>query len=186
MLHQGEHGFHVLVVLRGRVKVIRTGSNGERLLLAIREPGDLVGEAAVFDGQPRSASVVTAGDCLLHIVEAAEFREFVRRHNLAEAIIRHTLARLREADDLRAELAAMPVRQRVARMILRFSGDAQNEVVDLPQEELAHAVGASRNAVVAELAEFRSRGILHTGRRRIVVANVSRLRAAAFGTVADT
>ncbi len=182
MLHQGSRGFHVLLVLRGRLKVVRFEPSGARLLLAVREPGDLVGEVAVLDGQPRSASVITVGECEVSVVEAAEFLDILRCHNLADTIIRHTLARLREADDLRAELAELPVRRRVARLILRLTGDGDQVIADIAQEELAQAVGASRNAVVAELAALRRENVLKTGRRRLIVDDYAALRAIAAGT----
>ncbi|MFD0852081.1 cyclic nucleotide-binding domain-containing protein, partial [Actinomadura adrarensis] len=48
LLRQGEPAFHVLLLVSGRVKVLLTMSDGEVLLLAVRGPGELLGEIAAL------------------------------------------------------------------------------------------------------------------------------------------
>src|SRR3954451_7574019 len=62
MLHQGNRGFHLLVLLTGAAKVVRSDQHGGLVLLALRPPVDLVGESAVLDDRPRSASVMAMED----------------------------------------------------------------------------------------------------------------------------
>ncbi|HEY9476411.1 MAG TPA: cyclic nucleotide-binding domain-containing protein, partial [Mycobacteriales bacterium] len=50
MLHEGEPAGSAFVLLRGRVKVLATGSNGCQRILAIRVPGDVIGELSAIDG----------------------------------------------------------------------------------------------------------------------------------------
>jgi len=54
-VRQGDPGTHVLLPTAGIVKVTRFEPNGEELLLALRGPGEAIGEIAVLDGTERSA-----------------------------------------------------------------------------------------------------------------------------------
>ena len=57
---QGERGDALYVVQEGWVHVFRE-DGGVETLLGRLGPGEIIGEIAVFDGQPRSATVRAAG-----------------------------------------------------------------------------------------------------------------------------
>lgn len=180
LLRQGETARHVLILRAGRAKVLHVDRHGSTLLLAMRRPVDLLGESALLDDQPRVASVVAADSCVAQVVLAAEFRAFVEDHHAADAVLRNALTRLRESDGMRRELASLPVRTRVVRALLRLAADASTDrnasIVRIGQEELAQTVGASRNAVVNELAHLRASGLIRTGRARTTLLDVLALR----------
>ena len=122
MLTQGEQGLHVLVLVDGWVRVVRTERDGAQITLATRSALDIVGEASVLDERPRSASVWAGSDCDVRVVGAADFLDFIHGTGVMRGVVRLILARLQQADDLSAEMASLPVRQRVARMLLRLTG----------------------------------------------------------------
>ncbi|WP_075020776.1 Crp/Fnr family transcriptional regulator [Actinomadura madurae] len=55
LLRQGDPATHVLLLTAGRVKALMTLPDGQVLLLAVRGPGELLGEIAVLGGGDRSA-----------------------------------------------------------------------------------------------------------------------------------
>jgi CRP/FNR family cyclic AMP-dependent transcriptional regulator len=60
IVRQGEHDDFVYLVLIGRVRVTQSSINGgEDVVIAELGPGDIFGELAILEGQPRSASVQT-------------------------------------------------------------------------------------------------------------------------------
>jgi CRP-like cAMP-binding protein len=82
LLRQGDPGTHVVLLASGSTLVTLTGPNGERALLAVRGPGELLGELAVLDAQPRSASVIAAESCRVHLIPAPEFLAFIESNSL--------------------------------------------------------------------------------------------------------
>src|SRR5690349_1023280 len=54
---EGEQGDALLVLVTGSVTVFRTSPDGERAALTVLEPPEVLGEIALLDGAPRSASV---------------------------------------------------------------------------------------------------------------------------------
>ncbi|GAA2083169.1 Crp/Fnr family transcriptional regulator [Kitasatospora saccharophila] len=84
LLNQGEPGPHVFLVLTGLVWIeqcVRHGGTSCHL----RGPGDLLGEAALFDA-PRTATAVTLTDCQLVRVPVTELRAFLRRPGLEHSV----------------------------------------------------------------------------------------------------
>ncbi|MFE3547400.1 cyclic nucleotide-binding domain-containing protein [Streptomyces kronopolitis] len=89
LLRQGDPATHVILLDCGSTLVTLTGPGGERTLLAVRGPGELLGELAVLDAKPRSASVIAAEGCLVHLIPASDFLAFVEEHGLLAPLLRH-------------------------------------------------------------------------------------------------
>ncbi|MFB9432499.1 Crp/Fnr family transcriptional regulator [Streptoalloteichus tenebrarius] len=184
VMRQGDLGTHVLLVETGRFTVVRVGADGGRRLLTIRGPGHLVGETAVLDGGPRTASVIAIDSCVTFLVQGGPFRRLLRRGELAEAVDRYVLDTARARDGLAAELAGLPARERVARILLRLHQAADPPAgvaatVPLTQVELAHALGVARGSLTAALARLRRQGVVATVGGRLVVVDPGRLAVAA-------
>jgi CRP/FNR family transcriptional regulator, cyclic AMP receptor protein len=179
MMRQGEPGSYVFLLVAGRVKVARVDADGNELLLAVRAVADIVGELAVLGGQMRSATVTALVPCVTYVLSAAAFLRIVRERRVEEILLHYLIARQRESDDARAELAGLNALQRVGRVLLRFAAVVGGEQPDLglSQEELAAAVGLSRASVAAALATLRQRGLVATRRRSLVIRDHARLRA---------
>src|SRR4051812_45120814 len=56
VFHEGDDAGPVVVLLSGRVKVATIGA-GREAIVAVRGPGELIGELSAIDGGPRSATV---------------------------------------------------------------------------------------------------------------------------------
>jgi CRP-like cAMP-binding protein len=57
LMHQGEPGDRVLVLLEGHVKASNVDSRGREMVLSFRGPGDVLGELTFSHGDPRSSNV---------------------------------------------------------------------------------------------------------------------------------
>jgi CRP/FNR family cyclic AMP-dependent transcriptional regulator len=179
---QGDRSNRVGVIEVGHVTVSVLDADGSQVLVAIRGPGDLIGELASVDDEPHSASVIARTDLTVLLIPTADFMRTTIRHEcLVEAMMRVLAARLRESDDLRVEMATKDVAARVASRLLLLSDWATGpgHALAISQQELASWVGASREAVGKALASFRKRGFVSTRRGHIVVEDEGGLRARA-------
>ena len=189
LLRQGERSDRVSVIVAGRVRVVRITRHGEEILLALRGPGDVIGELAAIDPAPRTATVNAIEDVRALTITGRAFTDFLRRHpHLLLAIARTLAARLRESDRRLVEGRAEDTRTRLARQLLdlavRYGRVADRGLeldVPLSQEQLASLVGASREAVSLALRDLRECGGVLTGRMRITIVDVDVVRTAAFG-----
>jgi CRP-like cAMP-binding protein len=157
------------------------------VLLAVRGPGELVGELAALAGAARSASIVALEPVQAVILTQDAFATFLLEHPAASvALLRMLARRLRDADAKRAEFAAFGTLGRVALRLLELAerfGSADGEVIHialpLSQEELAGWTGASLESVGRALQTMRSLHWIETGRREIRILDLDALRRAA-------
>jgi CRP/FNR family cyclic AMP-dependent transcriptional regulator len=189
LIHAGQVGDRVLVITKGHVKLTRVTEEGRDVLLAIRGPGDLIGEQSAIDGQPRSASVIALDAVEALALAPRDFLSYLTSTPEASLYVMRLLAaRLRDADGKRVEYAAQDVvgrlAGRLAELCDRFGTETENGVrIDLPltQEDLASWVGASREAASRALQQMRSLGWVTTERRAITVHDLDAVQRRAAG-----
>ncbi|MGW6427605.1 Crp/Fnr family transcriptional regulator [Nocardia sp. NPDC055053] len=175
LMREGEQSEHVVVIEAGRVKVSSAAVSGKQALLAIRGPGDLLGEFSAIDGRARSATVTALSSVTATMLSGSAFRDLlIGDGKVAFTLLRIVVNRLREADVQRLEFGAYSVTERIARLLLDYArryGERGDDgvIITLPlsQEELAHAAGASREAVSKALKRLRQLDAVRTGRRRV-------------------
>jgi CRP/FNR family transcriptional regulator, cyclic AMP receptor protein len=187
LLFQGESDERVLLLLDGRVKVERVDDEGESTLLSIRDPGDLLGELAHIDGQPRVATVCALEPVVVQVMAADAFRSHLEHTpRLAVLLLEVVVRRFREATLRHSEFAALDTTGRLASRLLelgdRYGEDADEGVaiaLPLTREELAAWTGASRAGVAHALQSMRDLGWIESEGRRLRLTNREALTARA-------
>jgi CRP/FNR family cyclic AMP-dependent transcriptional regulator len=169
IFQRGDPGDWLLAVETGRIRVSLGTASGRELVLRQAGPGEILGELALFDAEPRSADATAAEATTGHILTRAAFRQLAARHPaLNEAALAHLSAMLRETTGQLESIALYQLRARVARFFLfaltQLNGDdiPDGAALHLPvtQGELAAMLGASRPKVNRVLQDFRDEGVL--------------------------
>ena len=189
LVRQGERSDHVVLVLAGRFRVVVSTYGGRDVLLAVRGPGDVVGEFAAVDGAPRSATVSALEPARILQVSAERLRMTIKSEpRFMWALLEATVARLRESDRRFVGAAAETTKTNVARLLLQIAArhgvpDGDGIRLDLPlsQQELASWVGASREGVSRAIGDLRGDGFVTTSRMTTVITELDELRRVALG-----
>ncbi|GGK80945.1 Crp/Fnr family transcriptional regulator [Sphaerisporangium melleum] len=182
VMTEGDTSDWVLVLTSGRVKVSSYTAGGNEVVLAIRGPGALLGEMSFISGEPRSGTV-TALEAVEGVI-VRDFSGYLREHGrVAVLLLQIVVGRLRDSDRKRVEYGAFDTTGRVATRLVELAerfGEPTNGGVrvalPLSQDELAGWTGASREAVSKALRTLRDRGLIETGRRRVVIYDLEGLR----------
>ncbi|MEU7580173.1 Crp/Fnr family transcriptional regulator [Streptomyces sp. NPDC041068] len=185
LIREGDRPDFVVLIISGLVKATIDSANGYTSLLAMRGPGELVGELSCIDGRPRSATVTAMRRVQGVIVAAEPFQRLLERNAaLSFSVLRSVVARLRDSDTLRAEHGAHTSRARLARLLVKLAMQYGSNTAARPgaitvqvnQHELAAAAGASRESVVRCLRAMQHAGLVSTGRGHTVVLDLAGLR----------
>jgi signal transduction histidine kinase len=97
---EGSKGHEAFVIEEGQMEVIK--KSGEReILLAVRGPGEVIGEMAMLEEAPRMATVKARTDTRLLAIEKEELDELMHRSRSAlEALVHNVIQRLRDTQNM--------------------------------------------------------------------------------------
>jgi len=171
------------IIWSGLTKAVKRISDGPTLVLALRGPGDIVGELATIGNGLRSAAVVAVTRVDVLTVSREQFVRFLGEHSEAAASLHRTVVdRLCEADRDRLASASMTVGQRLARLLLKLvqrygvpTPHGGVKVDQLSQRELASCIGGARRTVARQMSSWRERQIITTERRTVTVHDIRSL-----------
>ena len=188
LFHEGDPGDALLVVVSGAVKVVVPSEDGGEAILATLRRGDFLGELAVLDGAPRSASAVALEATEALALPRDQFLGLVASEPaIRDALLASLSHELRRLTTHVAELHFLDLTGRLAARLTRLAQDSGEVLADgsirldapLTQTDLASMIGATRQSVNKLLGEFEADGLLLMERDSILVPNLDRLSRAA-------
>jgi signal transduction histidine kinase len=106
---EGDPGDRAYIIREGKLEIL-TASGGREVLIAVRHVGELIGEVALLQEAPRSATVRAHVDSMLLAIEKEHFDALVDRSPSAlKGMLRTILARLRETQNALYESERMAI-----------------------------------------------------------------------------
>jgi CRP/FNR family transcriptional regulator, cyclic AMP receptor protein len=165
LVEAGQKTNMLFVVLSGTADVVVTNSSGKAMVLATLGVGDCIGEMSLLDNQPHSASVITASAVDVLVLTREGFNSCILHNaNMAVAVMRGLVKRLRKANEKIASLALVSVFGRVARYVMEMAEVTEGGKLIVKRKvshaSIAREVGASREMVSKALKEFESQGFI--------------------------
>jgi len=167
LMNEGDPGESMFIVKSGSVKVFLSDEDGRELVLYEQGVGAVLGDIALLDDEPRSASVMSLEPVTALMIGKQAFADCLRESpETALNIIRSLTVRLRDATEGSRRLALDNVYRRLVDKLHELAGvDPQKGITadplapdSLPKkyshQELGNMIGASREMVGKIMAEL--------------------------------
>ena len=166
VFQEGDSGDFLLVLTKGRVKVTLLGEDGAETIISLLEPPSLLGEIALLDDSPRSATVITLEPTEFLQIARAPFLELIKRDPTLAVRMMVQLARaLRKATEQVRSLAMFDVHGRLLRALLILAqqrGEQSRSRMTIrprpPIKDLALMCGCTREAAGRALKALNAAG----------------------------
>lgn len=168
--------FYVVVV--GRLRVTQTTLDGQQVIIRYLGPGDVVGYAALTGAPAHPGAVTAVDDCHLIGMPAAMLREVMSRNSrIAMNAVTLMGERYHDLQVRLRELATEKVERRIAHTLLRLSRQAGRRTArgieiafPLSRQDLAEMTGTTLHTVSRTLSAWEAKGLVDSGRRRVIIA----------------
>jgi CRP-like cAMP-binding protein len=183
IFYKGDPGSSMMAVLRGRVVIRASSSEGKEVILNIINEGEIFGEIALLAGKERTADATAMTDCVLLAVERRSFLPLLERPVVARELLNVLCEWLRRTSEQVKDLLFLDVEARIAKILLRFAeaGGAPQPgarvVFGMSHRELGNLVGASREKVNGRLRAWRCAGIIAIEKGTIFIPDPAALRS---------
>lgn len=94
LCHEGDRSDFVCFVVRGCLDIVKTNTDGGEVVIAHLHEGDSMGEMALVDNEPRSATVRVAEDATLIVLTHKGLDQLRKRSPIAATQVMENIARL--------------------------------------------------------------------------------------------
>ena len=101
LFEENEHSFHFFVIQQGQVEVYKTGPDGQKIPLAVVGEGTSIGEFAMIDRNPRSATAKALTMVVAAKVSDQDYKQLLNElPDWAVAVMRALVERLRQTNEI--------------------------------------------------------------------------------------
>jgi len=181
LFHEGEAGEVMFVIQSGAVRISKN-VGGEDKLLAVLGPGEFLGELAILNGKPRSATATVVEDARCLVIEAKTHEAMIARNSeIALRLIKKLAKRVAWADALVEILMHTDPKARIMMALSRHAdafGQRTPDGVRLrtTTADIASEVGVDEHVAADVMARLRRLRLVSDETGEIVVADLGRLQ----------
>ncbi len=173
IVNEGDEGNSLFVIQSGSVKAFLSDENGREVVLSTQGPGEYFGDLALFDDEPRSASVMALEPCKVMIITKSQLREAITEDPEIGFSLLHGLAkRVRILTENVRTMALLDVFGRLVKTLYDLAEEKDGVLVieqRMTQQDLANRIGASREMVSRIMHDLIEGGYLGREAKRITI-----------------
>ena len=173
------NGFYCVV--RGIIKIFKTGFDGKDMIIRFAKPGDIMGFRSTITGELACTTTKIIEDAAVCYIPGELVRSFVKSNGeFAMDLLELSCNELGEANDYITDIAQKTVRERLAEVLIHlkwtFNLDSENFLqISLTREELANLVGTATESVIRLLSEFKQDKLIELHGRKIKILDEAKL-----------
>ncbi|ACF03112.1 Crp/Fnr family transcriptional regulator [Rhodopseudomonas palustris] len=177
VFEQGEDAHSFFVLLHGHVRASKVTPAGEQIVVRYVAPGETLGVAMAIGLNRYPATATAVDDSIVLAWPTAAWPRLVEQYPaLATNTLRTVGGRLQETHSRVVEMSTQQVEQRVAHALLRLAKQSGRKVengvqIDFPisRQDIAQMTGTTLHTVSRLLSGWEQKGLIESGRQKIVL-----------------
>ncbi len=184
IFYQGNPCLGLYCIESGTVAIRKTDASGNSVIVRLAHAGDTLGYRSFFAGEPYRGSADALVPTRVCFVDRAALRQLLERNPVVGySFLKHMARDLEEAEEAKLHAAALPVRARLAHLLLvlkeRFGHAAPDGTlhIELPlsRQDMAAMVGTRPETIARAVRGFEEDHVAHFQGRAVVVPDLDRL-----------
>lgn len=185
IFRQDDISHELYVILEGKVRIFKLSPSGNETSINIFCAGDIIGEFAALDRQPRSATAKAIGRCTLLEMDGDRLVQRMREMpDLALGLVRLLVAKVRWTAEYAETVAQYDMAGRLLHILLLYNKQFGAEIeagkryeldLCLNQADLASLVGARREWVNRLLQAWHRDGLIEYKAGKIIILDLPRV-----------
>lgn len=166
---QGDRADCFYYLVSGRIKTFISSTDGNERLLTVYKKGDILGEAAFFDEQPRVSSAQLITDAKVIAIDRPVLERCMRQTpSLTFSLLKYLSGTVRMLSTHLDTTSFLPADKRIVRLLLNMD-NGTDHIIECTHEEIGYAIGVSRVTVSRVLSALSKKGWIALGYRKITL-----------------
>lgn len=182
IMMDGDNSHELLFLLKGKLNIVTTTSDGRIIPLASLLPGTYFGELSVIDQKPRTATVIASEPSSVAILLRKDALQLMQMSPVIALRMMENMAdMIRKNNQFRFYISINSTPKRIYSYLLHQSSSLEGdlaEVKSLPKQvELASILNVSRESISRAINQLIKNGIIKRSSGRILVLSRTKLQA---------
>jgi CRP/FNR family transcriptional regulator, cyclic AMP receptor protein len=182
---EGQSPRGVFILCSGKVKLSTSSADGRSLILRISEAGEVLGLPAAVTGKPYELTAEVLEPAQANFIAHGDLLHFLREHGEAALRVAQQLGETYHSAiaEMRTIGLSHSAGEKLARFLLELSADrddGKGEIrltLTLTHEEIAQMIGASRETVTRQFADFKKKQLLQVKGSTLIITNKAGLES---------
>ena len=183
VFEQGQEAHWFYLLLNGRVRAQKLTPAGDQVVIRFIAPGEMFGVAMAIGHDAYPATAIAIVDSVALAWPNGVWPRFVARHpGLAVHTMQTLGVRLQESQTRLMEMSTQEVERRIAHTLLRLLDQggrktSEGVLIDFPisRKDIAQMAGTTLHTVSRIMSAWENRGLVLSGRQKVVVRDRSML-----------
>lgn len=182
IFQEGGNALGLHCVNQGKIKLVKTSSDGKEQITRLVKAGDMLGFQSVVAETKYTTSAVALDDCVVCFIPRADFFRVWQSNPRFSTLLMQMMAKaLGAAEGQMLSLAYKPVRERLAEALLLLAhtfgeeGEGQRFSMSISREDLASLVGTAKETAIRLLSELKDSGIIATRGSQLTILDINAL-----------
>ncbi len=181
LYHEGSRINGTYLIIKGILKIYKTGFDGKEQIIRFAKEGDLVGFRSVISDELACTTAKVVNETVLCYIPGDTLTSLIKVNpEFAMSLMKLTCRELGESNKFLTDIAQKTVRERLAEVLLLLMDtfdldEEKNLQISLTREELANMVGTATESVIRLLSEFKTDKLIELNGRKIKLLNIPKL-----------
>ncbi len=184
LFYEGNPCLGIYCIETGAVALRKSDGRGGSVVLGIHGPGQTLGYTAYFSERPYSSTAEALAPARVCFVDRAAVRTLLQRNpNLGAKFLKRFAADLGDAHVERVMALSMPLRARMAHLLLVLKDRAStvdddgNIIIELPlsRQDIASMLGARPESISRTIRQFQDESIAQFHARDVIIPDLDAL-----------
>lgn len=169
-IHENDEPDGAYIIDKGSVKIYSITPEGKEIPLNIAGHGNIVGEMAIIDGQPRSAFAETLSETHMLKISTKSFHDILlNKPSVALTLLKTLSIRVRTLDQNVKAIHTESSAELTLGALKTLAAGYENNEIPLTHEDLAKLVGITRPRLTEALHALEKQGILTLSSKKIIL-----------------
>jgi CRP/FNR family transcriptional regulator len=183
LFYEGNDSMGIFCILKGRVKLYKSDSDGHHKIVKIMGPGEITGYRAVIAKEPCAGTAEAIEDTTVCFVDKDCFLKFLAKHpDTGYRVMANLASDLGSAQSQEITLVHKSVKERFAELLLsldqQFGIETENGRqldISLTRQEIADLIGTTLESAIRTMSDFRKKGLIAVDKRSITISDFDQI-----------
>ncbi|HLR63778.1 MAG TPA: Crp/Fnr family transcriptional regulator [Lentibacillus sp.] len=175
----GDPSEYLYIVHKGKVKIYNLSESGKEQLIRILEPGEFMGELAVFTDEWLTSFAEAVEPTEICAIHKSDLHELLQeKPAISFKILAESSRRLKDAEKTIERFSSQDVEKRLSSYLLERAEKEASSQITLPmsKKDLSSYLGTTQETLSRRLASFEDNGLIkQTGQRKVKMVDLEAL-----------